>query len=363
MSLDNDFSSFKEKTVEPVWNLRDDLQFWIQENMQDLRLGSPDVVSKHQEINSTVQNLAELSHGNSDYKIEIEQGIPEEAFDLECYDMDLKVTVLQEAGRHGGWDEDEHFLFVAVYEQYPHEMPNRRKLIMDRLKRHFPKKSRSELVRLWREQKMESIMLQQKIHEQKMEEMQEKLKMEEERDRKKREEDKLLVQKFYEERNRKRREQEAKYEERLEELKKIMEEQAKYDKERVAFREQQIALKNEEKERKKEEIEEEKREVERRLEALRQQVRVVAESNPERLIQNTQAWQNRLAGEEEDINIQKPLFDITGFTAKQITSDPRLKLEQRLREAGLHNSDYARHVLANVAPPQPPRRDMESNEK
>ena len=36
---------------------REDLQYWLQENMSDLRLGAPDAVEKHNEIRSTVQSV------------------------------------------------------------------------------------------------------------------------------------------------------------------------------------------------------------------------------------------------------------------------------------------------------------------
>jgi len=42
-------------------------------------------------------------------------------------------------------------------------------------------------------------------------------------------------------------------------------------------------------------------------------------------------------------------------------SDPRVRVEQRLREAGLQNTDYARHVMTQLHPANPPRRDAESN--
>lgn len=44
----------------------------------------------------------------------------------------------------------------------------------------------------------------------------------------------------------------------------------------------------------------------------------------------------------------------------QITADPRLRVEQRLREAGLLDTQYARQVITQIQPPQPPRRDMQS---
>ena len=44
----------------------------------------------------------------------------------------------------------------------------------------------------------------------------------------------------------------------------------------------------------------------------------------------------------------------------QITKDPRMRLEQRLRDAGLHDSEYARSILAQVKPLQAPRKDTVS---
>lgn len=41
----------------------------------------------------------------------------------------------------------------------------------------------------------------------------------------------------------------------------------------------------------------------------------------------------------------KPVFENHSFTDKQISSDARLRIEQRLREAGLINSEYARAVI------------------
>lgn len=44
----------------------------------------------------------------------------------------------------------------------------------------------------------------------------------------------------------------------------------------------------------------------------------------------------------------------------QIVSDPRVRVEQALREAGLHQSHYAKEVLSVIKPPKPPRRDTSS---
>lgn len=44
----------------------------------------------------------------------------------------------------------------------------------------------------------------------------------------------------------------------------------------------------------------------------------------------------------------------------QIVSDPRVRVEQALREAGLHHSQYAKQVLSVIKPTKPPRRDTKS---
>jgi len=41
-------------------------------------------------------------------------------------------------------------------------------------------------------------------------------------------------------------------------------------------------------------------------------------------------------------------------------ADPRVRAEQRLREAGLQKTDYARQVVTQLQPAHPPRRDAES---
>ena len=41
-------------------------------------------------------------------------------------------------------------------------------------------------------------------------------------------------------------------------------------------------------------------------------------------------------------------------------ADPRVKLEEALRKAGLHQNPYARVMLKDTKPLKPPRRDQES---
>ncbi|XP_076094277.1 coiled-coil domain-containing protein 148-like [Mytilus galloprovincialis] len=479
-SLDIEFAKFKASTTQPVWNLREDLQYWLQENMEDLRMGSPDTVQKHNEIQCTIDNvkgqqkmvleklhhqqicleqelgmgfLATITPNEDSQKVHVEGGIPEEAYDLECSDFDLKVSVLQEfilmdekfrerlkyleeehskilkLGRNGGWSDDDHYVFTVIYEQYPHEMKNRRKMIIDRLQRHLPKKLRADLVsheewcdsnkyfrerkkalmvawqkgrsalyhkaesifteaemaaqldevkaeynrkqrqvrevlhekiRNFREQQMEALIIQHKMESEKLQAVRERLKMEAELETKKRAHEKEQVAKFHEEIEKKQQKQAEKDQKRYDELQAQLAEQAIFDQERIKYRAEQLDAKIEERKYLEEEKKQAEIEKEERLEALREQVRVVAESDPHRILQQTEAWQNRYAENEDDIDIQKPLFNVIGFTSKQITSDPRMKLEARLRDAGLHNTDYARQIMSKVPPPQPPRRDMES---
>ena len=58
---------------------------------------------------------------------------------------------------------------------------------------------------------------------------------------------------------------------------------------------------------------------------------------------------------------QKPLFHNYSFNDKQINADARLRIEKRLRQAGLINSEYARSLMNTVKPPTQPRRDQNEN--
>ncbi|ESO82475.1 hypothetical protein LOTGIDRAFT_169949 [Lottia gigantea] len=476
-SLNKEFEEFKKQTAEPIWNLREDLEYWLTENKTRLSEGSPDALTKYDEVREMVDCvekqqysiLQQLQHEqiklekelNSDDMLDlcpiqlerrphIVEGIPEEGIQLECPDEELKTAVLNEFllldskyhrhledldRRHGlcksrdmcgDWYEDEHFTFLAIYDQYSHDLKNRRQLLLDRLKRHLPQKTRQQLaehedwwldykyynermrsimldwqrdrkelfnkalvvfdeakvvheleerkaefrthqklvcdalfdkVLKWREQKEEVTRLQMKQEEKARHYILEQQKLEQEREKKHRQETKHKISKFQHEKEEKKRREEEEDKRRLEELYHLLNEQAEYDKNRVQFRKEQFDEKTEEKKRQKLQELEEEREKEERLEALRSTVRVTAESDPDRLHQNTKAWQKRL---EDDnlVDIQKPLFEVNSFTSNQVTSDPRIRLEQKLREAGVVNSVYARQAMAQMKPLHPPRRDM-----
>ncbi|KAK7508485.1 hypothetical protein BaRGS_00000051 [Batillaria attramentaria] len=406
------FDAFKTDTADPVWNLRDDLRYWLAENREDLKLGDPDVIEKHAEIRDTVTSvkaqqadlLEKLRHEQRCLEQELDteelrqlcppvlekhatvnEGIPAEAIEFDCPDRTLKATVLLEfliidekyaarvddlMARHalalkmddcGGWDPDDHFTFVAVHDQYPRELPNRRSLLFDRLKRHLPSKSRSELSDhedWWMDYKYLKERIK-GVHNDWARDRRELL---------------TKVKLTF---------QEAALTHQLEELRSENHQrqrqlcQALYDKVRE-WREKKMEAMEKEKHQKQEE------EMQQRLEALqqelaehaaydlervnyplREQVRPIAERDPARTMAETEAFHRHHTKDEEHdyIPIQKPLFDVHSFTSKQITRDPRVRLETRLREAGLHNNEYARTLIAQAPPPQPPRKDLMSTFK
>ncbi|CAB4016420.1 Hypothetical predicted protein [Paramuricea clavata] len=153
---------------------------------------------------------------------------------------------------------------------------------------------------------------------------------------------------------------------RLAEMEKVLKEQALRDSERVAFRENELMKRQDEKRLLQQKLSEEQEEKERRLEKLREQVCVNVTADPQRVLQSTEASRGHVIkkddpAEPEELELQKPLFAIHTFNAQQLTADPRHKVEQALRQAGLHNTNYARQILANVKPLHPTRPDQHSS--
>uniref|UniRef100_A0A671P7F9 Coiled-coil domain containing 148 n=1 Tax=Sinocyclocheilus anshuiensis TaxID=1608454 RepID=A0A671P7F9_9TELE len=128
---------------------------------------------------------------------------------------------------------------------------------------------------------------------------------------------------------------------------------------RVNFRKEQFQQKLQMREAEEKQKQKYDKEREERLQALRNQVSKVAEANPERMMGNTVAWRVRQQPEEV-FTLQRPLYQLNTYTDTQIVSDPRVRIEQVLRTAGLHNTPYARQILSEIQPLKPPRRDMES---
>ncbi len=112
-----------------------------------------------------------------------------------------------------------------------------------------------------------------------------------------------------------------------------------------------------------------------RLEKFYDAVKPNIEADPTRMISYTEAELNRrgvhtnhnnttnsLQNSQDSYMEKKPMFKNFSFTDKQINSDARLRIEQRLRSAGLINSEYARTLMSNMkqAPTQA-RRDLNAN--
>lgn len=476
--ISEDFQEFNKNTVQPLWDLREDLQFWIAENRDKILMGVAE--KEHAEVLKIVESVKVQQHLVLE-KLQIEQdqleqeldsmgvhemtkdmmmsgtikqtGIPDEAHELECPDEQLKASVLEEfilldkkfetqleyldlkyqhvkQSSSGRWSKQNHLHFVHLMEQYPPELPNRRMLYIDRMLREMPHKTRSELVdheqwylshkfyqnqihstlKAWardrddmlvkvkatfaeawtvyeeatekaktrkkqenicqdlykkvlafREEKLEALKLQAAIAAKEQEEEENRLRAAEEKERKRRDLQRRQIQDFKEQ---KEREWQISVEQeriRLAELSERMAQQAVLDQQRVKYREEQLQLRLEANQKAKELAEEQEMEKQRRLDKLRQQVQVHIEDDPERIFKTTEASQARVASiYEEELELQHPLFDIHGYDEKKITSDRRLRVEKALRDAGMHNSDYARRIMASIQPPQQPRKDQHS---
>uniref|UniRef100_G3NQN5 Coiled-coil domain containing 148 n=1 Tax=Gasterosteus aculeatus aculeatus TaxID=481459 RepID=G3NQN5_GASAC len=216
-----------------------------------------------------------------------------------------------------------------------------------------------EKLREWRAQQEEVAKLEAAIASRRREEEEAMLKRGQEKEAAVRSQHKEKVRQFYLQQQKRRETLEARDQERLANLRSLMEDQARRDKERVLFRADMLQRRREEREAQELERLREEGEKQNRLEVLRDQVRVVAESDPQRMLSDTEAWRRRLLDVKE-FEPQRPLYT---YTDTQIVSDPRVRVEQALREAGLHNSQYAKEVQSVLNPLRPPRRDTQSTLK
>ncbi|XP_041057027.1 coiled-coil domain-containing protein 148-like isoform X1 [Carcharodon carcharias] len=173
--------------------------------------------------------------------------------------------------------------------------------------------------------------------------------------------DKEKVKQYYAEKQHKREELEQRHEQRLRELKNEMAEQAERDRERVKDRQELLQKRRQEKKALILQQMQEEEERQKHLDAYWQKFAVTAQFDPVRMMGDTEASKARIGiGAEEEFFLQKPLFYLSTYTDKQVIADPRVRIEQALREAGLHSTFYAREVLSKIPPARPPRRDMES---
>ncbi|KAI4886557.1 hypothetical protein NFI96_027110 [Prochilodus magdalenae] len=215
-------------------------------------------------------------------------------------------------------------------------------------------------VQQWREQQEEIAHLEAAVAARWEEEEKERQREEQEREKTRRSKQKQQVREFHEEQQRRTVEWRRREEKRLAQLRREMEEQARRDKERVWFRERLLEQKKQEQENKDRLKQREEEEREERLKNLRSQVSVVVEADPERMMGQTKVWKIRLHPEKEEFTLQRPLYHLHTYTDTQIVADLRVRIEQALRTAGLHQTPYARTLLSEIRPPKPPRRDTES---
>ncbi|NXF06213.1 CC148 protein, partial [Smithornis capensis] len=213
----------------------------------------------------------------------------------------------------------------------------------------------------WKAQQEEATKLEAAVAARRKEKEDERERQQREQETIRRAQEKEKLKKYWAEKQLKRQEQEERDLQHLEELRKLMAEQASKDRERVEFR---WALLEKRLLEKKELLllqarEREKRE--KRLEMLRQQVAIVAEPDPARAVADTAASRARMGiGTNPEFELQQPLFQLHTYSEEQVISDPRLRVELALREAGLHKTPYAREILPKIPPLKLPRRDMES---
>ncbi|KAF4794174.1 Coiled-coil domain-containing protein 148 [Turdus rufiventris] len=330
--------------------------------------------------------------------------VPAELLSLECPYPDLKALVIKEyqelassywaklqdvdqqleaLSRNSDWKEEDQWVFQTVINQYPSDLQRRRTLYLDMLQRYLPHRSRQELVvheKAWdrwhsiRNQRRALLLAWAQLrkafvlravataaeaaaaHEEEVvlaNSRQKQLEICADL--------KAKLKKYWAEKELKWQEQEERDLQHLEELKKLMAEQAAKDRERVRF--QQAVLEQRLQQRKEQALlrARQQQHRERRLEALRQQVAVVARLDPARAVADTVASKARMGiGSKEEFELQQPLFRLHTYSEEQVISDPRLRVELALREAGLHKTLYAREVLSKLPPPKLPRRDMES---
>lgn len=223
-----------------------------------------------------------------------------------------------------------------------------------------------EKVKEFREKKLEALEIQQKLDKMLEAERADKLRLENEREEQKRLQQKRNIQDYHERVSNQKQIEVEKTRKRLESLKNQLKEQAFHDQERIQFRKNLHEQRLNEHKIKKVEQQKEKEEKERRIQKLVEKVKPNVEADPARLVSFTEAELARRGIVNSDdakdkYKDKKELFEIKTFTEKQLNADARLRIEARLRQAGLINSDYARAIVSNINPPRQPRRDMSTN--
>ncbi|NXL25049.1 CC148 protein, partial [Setophaga kirtlandii] len=213
----------------------------------------------------------------------------------------------------------------------------------------------------WKAQQEEAAELEAAVAARRKEKEDERERLQREQETIRRAQDKEKLKKYWAEKELKWQEQEERDLQQLEELRKLMAEQAAKDRERVRFRRALLEARRQQQQERAALRARRQQAEERRRDALRLQVAIVAKSDPARAVADTVASRARMGiGAKEEFELQQPLFRLHTYSEEQVISDPRLRVELALREAGLHKTLYAREVLSKLPPLKLPRRDMES---
>lgn len=188
--LDSERIKFKVRTVLSVNDLKEDLQYYLRTNskyalkmnksqneeifntISQVKQQQEDILDKLElDFNKLQNDLDEPIKDLNKNELLVAEGIPTQAYDLECPNEELKISVLQEfliidfkyneklkqlnenyrhlfevsyPNKYGGWPRMEHEIFQHIYEQYHSHNINLvncnfslRDLMFDRMRRTF----------------------------------------------------------------------------------------------------------------------------------------------------------------------------------------------------------------------------------
>ncbi|XP_017591571.1 PREDICTED: coiled-coil domain-containing protein 148 isoform X3 [Corvus brachyrhynchos] len=397
--LSKERDTYQTNALVPVWQLKEDLKLKLakmqrylsKESCQKPKINSVEVLQQIKFMKKQQKAILEglileslaLERELEEYKenalvhsSEEKNGlfleVPPELLSLECPYPDLKTLVIDEyqelasgyraklqeidqqleaLSRSSDWKEEDQWVFQTVINQYPSDLQRRRTLYLDMLQRYLPHKSRQELVvheKAW--DHCHSIRNQRRV-----------LLLNWAQARK------AFVLRAVATAAEAAAAHEAEVvladsrQKQLEicaDLKaKVL--QWKAQQEEAAKLEAAVAARRKKKEDERERLQREQETVRRAQD--KEKVAVVAKLDPARAVADTVASRARLGiGTNDEFELQQPLFRLHTYSEEQVISDPRLRVELALREAGLHKTLYAREVLSKLPPLKLPRRDMES---
>ncbi|CAF0919741.1 unnamed protein product [Adineta ricciae] len=212
-------------------------------------------------------------------------------------------------------------------------------------------------VQKWREKQLEVFEMKRKLEESRREVERERIQQENERLQKHRQQTKEKLAEYHTEKEEARLVEYEREKKRLEEMQVILAEQQRKDWERIKYRKEEYERKQQELRDRNQNEEYEEVQREERLQALADRVRPHVEIDHARVLKPTKAFnahRGLLTSVNDDVNIQQELFPINTFNDRKLYGDVRIRLEQRLRDAGLIQTDYARQALAALQ--QAPKR-------